>query len=262
MLKRRLIPCLFLQNGLIVRSQVFEEFKQLGNPVSQLERLNSWDADELVYVDITRDGEHDLKRDDLKIPSRHDTLSILRDVATRCFMPLSFGGRIRTLDVVDEYIANGADKVVINTGVHLDPPLIGRVAEKYGSQAMVVAIDIRKEDDGSYRLYRNNGRTRVDVPYEDWIREVVSRGAGELFVNSIDRDGRACGYDVELLQHIADTVAIPVVACGGAGTFDDFIEVMERTNVSAVAAGNIFNFTENAYSRAKKALRQAGMNVR
>src|SRR3954451_18785636 len=114
MLKRRLIPCLFLQNGLVVRSESFTSFKQLGNPVSQIERLNAWDADEMIYVDITREGAHDLKRDDLKTPSRSDTLSILRDVATRCFMPLTFGGRIRTLDTVDRFIANCADKVVVN----------------------------------------------------------------------------------------------------------------------------------------------------
>lgn len=261
MLKRRLIPCLFLQNGLVVRSESFTNFKQLGNPVSQIERLNAWDADELIYVDITREGAHDLKRDDLKIPSRSDTLSILRDVATRCFMPLTFGGRIRTLDTVDAFIANGADKVVINTGACLDPTLVTQVAAKYGSQAMVVALDVKKEG-GDDVLYHSNGRVRVGVPLAQWAREVVERGAGELFVNSIDRDGKANGYDIDLLRRVAASVDVPVIACGGAGSFDDFIEVMEQTSVSAVAAGNIFNFTENAYSRAKASLRRAGMNVR
>jgi cyclase len=261
MLKRRLIPCLFLQNGLIVRSQEFRLFKQLGNPVSQLERLNAWGADDLIYVDITREGVYDLKRDDLAVPARHDIIDILRDIATKCFMPLSFGGRIRDLATVDRFIANGADKVVINTGAYLKPELITQVAEKYGSQAMVVAIDVKKEPQG-HGVYIMNGRTRVDKPLRAWVQEAAERGAGEIFLNSIDRDGTANGYDLEVIQQVCDWVKIPVIACGGAGTFEDFMEVMEKTTVSAVAAGNIFNFTENAYLRAKKMLREAGLNVR
>jgi cyclase len=126
---------------------------------------------------------------------------------------------------------------------------------------MVVAVDVKKVGD-EYALYHSNARERFDVPLERWTREVVARGAGELFVNSIDRDGKANGYDIDLLRRVVDLVDVPVIACGGAGCFDDFIEVMEHTNVSAVAAGNIFNFTENAYSRAKASLRRAGMNVR
>lgn len=261
MLKRRLIPCLFLQNGLIVRSQEFQEFKQLGNPLSQLERLNDWNADELIYVDITREGSYDLKRDDLKIQSRNDILAILRDISTRCFMPLSFGGRIRSLEQVDAFIANGADKVVINTGAYLHPALITQVAEKYGSQAMVAAIDVKKEP-GGYGVYIHNGRQRVDTSLEAWAREAVRRGAGEIFLNSIDRDGSANGYDLEVIRAVCALVDVPVIACGGAGAFEDFMKAMEETPASAVAAGNIFNFTENAYRRAKRVLKDAGLNVR
>jgi cyclase len=260
-LKRRLIPCLFLQNGLIVRSQSFAQFKQMGNPVSQLERLNAWDADELVYVDITREGEYDLKRDDTKFAARHDVLAILRDIATQCFMPLAFGGRIRDLDTVDAFIANGADKVVINTGVMLDPALIGRVADKYGAQAMVVAIDAKRAN-GSWGLYHSNGRVRARTSLDSWVHEIVERGAGEIFLNSIDRDGSGNGYDLELIRHVVAMTPIPVIACGGAGSFEDFEEVLRETSVSAVAAGNIFNFTENAYRRAKQQLRDGGFQVR
>ncbi len=261
MLKRRLIPCLFLQNGLIVRSENFNLFKQLGNPTSQLERLNDWDADELIYVDISREPVYDLKRDDLKMQSRTDVLSILRDIATKCFMPLSFGGRIDSLPVVDEFIANGADKVVINTGVVVDPTLITQVAEKYGSQAMVVAMDVKKETEG-YGLYTHNGRTRSDKDVLTWAKEAVDRGAGEILLNSIDRDGKASGYDLDMIRRVCQKVAVPVIACGGAGTFEDVEEVFRETPVSAVAAGNIFNFTENAYLRAKKMLRSKELNVR
>lgn len=261
MLKRRLIPCLFLQNGLIVRSQGFRQFKPLGNPLSQLERLNDWNADELIYVDITREGDYDLKRDDLKVAARRDVLSILRDIATRCFMPLTFGGRIRDLETVDTFIANGADKVVINTGAYVNPCLITQVAEKYGAQAMVVGVDVRRDGD-DWVVYIENGRTRVPHTLADWLGEAVARGAGEIFLNAIDRDGTANGYDLDLINRVCDLVNVPVIACGGAGTFDDFVEVMTETPVSAAAAGNIFNFTENAYLRAKKALKEEGLNVR
>lgn len=261
MLRRRLIPCLFLQNGLIVRSEGFKQFKQLGNPLAQLERLNEWNADELIYVDITREGGYDLKRDDLSVRSRGDVVSILRDISTRSFMPLSFGGRIRAIKTVDAFIANGADKVVINTGAVLEPALITKVAHTYGSQAMVLAVDVRKEGD-RYVPYIENGRTRTDLVFEDWLREGVRRGAGEIFVNSIDRDGTASGYDLELIRLACRTVDVPVIACGGAGSFEDFVEAMAETEVSAVAAGNIFNFTENAYREAKRVLRDAGMAVR
>ena len=261
MLKRRLIPCLFLQNGLVVRSQEFREFKVLGNPLAQLERLNDWNADELVYVDITSSGTYDLRRDDLKTPSRSDILSILEDIAQRCFMPLSFGGRIRSLETVDAFIANGADKVVINTGAYLRPELITQVAQKYGSQAMVLAVDVRREGDG-HALYIENGRRRVERGLTEWLREGVERGAGEIFLNSIDRDGTASGYDLDLIDRVCATVDVPVIACGGAGSFDDFAEVLTETSCSAAAAGNIFNFTENAYVRAKKALKAAGIEVR
>ena len=261
MLKRRVIPCLFLQNGLVVRSQEFREFKQLGNPLGQLERLNDWDADELIYVDITREGSYDLKRNDLKTASRSDILSILRDVATRCFMPLTFGGRIRDLATVDAFIANGADKVIINSAVARNPALITEVAEKYGSQAMVVGVDTRLEGEG-WSVWIDNGRTRLDTTLSQWVREAERRGAGEIFLNAIDRDGTARGYDLPLIRLVCDQVTIPVIACGGAGSFGDFDEVYRETPASAVAAGNIFNFTENAYLRAKQELRAAGLAVR
>lgn len=223
--------------------------------------MNAWGADELIYVDITREGQYDLERDDLKVTAAHDVVSILRDIATKCFMPLTFGGRIRTLVTVDEFIANGADKVVIDTGAYLNPALITEVAEKYGSQAMVVGIDVRKEATG-YGVYINNGRTRVEKSLEVWLQEAVQRGAGEIFLNSIDRDGAATGYDLEVIQAVCDMVNVPVIACGGAGSFADFVQVLQETTVSAVAAGNIFNFTENAYRRAKRVLKEAGIDVR
>lgn len=261
MLKKRLIPVLFLKNGLIVRSERFFDFREFGNPINQLDRLTDWNADELIYIDITREGVHDLKRDDHKIQIEQNIISILQSISKHCFMPLTFGGRINSLEQVDSYIANGADKVIINTGAYNNPNLISSVASKYGNQCMVVGIDVKNEN-GKHNMYIENGRKMVDINPVDYAKKVEGMGAGEIFLNSIDRDGTSNGYDVEIVKQISDVVSIPVIACGGAGMFDDFAEILTDTNASAVAAGNIFNFTENAYIRAKKRLKGLGLSVR
>lgn len=261
MLKRRLIPVLFLKNGLIVRSEGFGDFREFGNPINQLERLSDWSADELIYVDISRSGEYDLKRDDHKIKRRNSIIEILQDIAKACFMPLTFGGRINTLEQVDNFMANGADKIIINSGAYRNPSLIKQVADKYGRQAVVIGIDIKQEGE-KYNIYIDNGRTLVNDDPVDYAQKVEERSAGEIFLNFINRDGKATGYDCPFIKKIVAAIKIPVIACGGAGTFNHFVEVMKETEVSAVAAGNIFNFTEQAYVRAKKNLHEAGMNVR
>lgn len=262
MLKVRLIPVLYLMNGMIVRSETFTDFKIIGSPYDQLARLNEWLADELVYVDITREGEHDHDRRDKKYAVSSDVLDILRAISKHAFMPLTFGGRIFKLSQVDDFIANGADKVVINTGLWRDPSLITQVAEKYGSQAMMVGIDVKREADGSHGVYVDHGRERIDLGPVDYARRVEALGAGEILVNSIDRDGTADGYDIAVIQAIADAVSIPVIACGGAGAFSDFAEALSDGRASAVAAGNIFHFTEHSYKRGKQALLAKGHQVR
>lgn len=260
MLKKRLIPVLYLQNGMIVRSETFSQFKIIGNPIHQLERLSEWEADELVYVDITRKGDHDSLRSDLKMTMDASLVSILKEIAKTAVMPLTFGGRIFTLSQVDEFIANGADKVLINTGAYRNPELITQVAQKYGSQAMMLGIDIKFEN-GKHWLSIDQGREILERDIFDWVREGVERGAGEILINSIDRDGRASGYDLEIYEKIAESVNIPVIACGGVGVFEDFAPVL-KGHVSAAAAGNIFHFTEIAYRRAKKHLKMKEINVR
>jgi len=260
MLKKRLIPVLYLQNGMIVRSETFSQFKIIGNPIHQLERLGEWEADELVYVDITRKGDHFSLRTDLKMMMDSSLISILKEIAKTAVMPLTFGGRIFSLDQVDEFIANGADKVLINTGAYRNPGLITQVAKKYGSQAMMLGIDVKLEN-GKHQLYIDQGFEKIDRDILTWAREAVDRGAGEILLNSIDRDGRASGYDLEIHEKIAAAVKIPVIACGGVGVFEDFAPVL-RGHVSAAAAGNIFHFTEIAYRRAKKHLKLKEINVR
>ena len=262
MLKIRVIPVLFLMNGLIVRSEKFTEFKVIGNPVSELARYSEWLVDELVYIDISRESGLDMRRDDHKVKGQIDDLSLLREISRHAFMPLTFGGRLRSLADVDRTLANGADKVVINTALSRDPGLATEVATKYGSQAMVAGIDVKRRPDGSMAVAIDQGRTVLDRDPVVWARELESRGAGEIFLNSVDRDGTAEGFDVEAVAAVADAVGIPVIACGGVGMFEDFRDAIDSGHASAVAAGNIFHFTEHSYKRAKQILRRGGYSVR
>ncbi|MGI9422330.1 MAG: imidazole glycerol phosphate synthase subunit HisF [Hyphomicrobiaceae bacterium] len=261
MLKTRIIPVLFLMNGLIVRSERFTDFKVIGNPLSELERYSEWLADELIYIDITREGEFDLRRSDHKIKNVREKLDLLGEISRHAFMPLTFGGRIETLQEIDDYLEHGADKVVLNSIAWKSPALIETAATKHGSQAIVVGLDVKRED-GELSAYVDQGRTRLSDDPATWARRVEAAGAGEILINSIDRDGMAEGYDIEAVRLIADMVKIPVIACGGAGDFSDFLSVLVDGNASAVSAGNIFHFTEHSYKRAKTYLRDRNINVR
>lgn len=261
MLKTRLIPVLYLMNGLIVRSETFSKFQVIGNPVNELERFSEWGADELVYVDITREGAHVARSVDQPIKGMTDTLSILREVSRHAFMPLTFGGRIDSAATADLYIANGADKVLINTAAYRTPEIVRSVARTHGSQAMVAGIDVTRVD-GRLTMKIDQGRVAVDDDPIDYARQLEELGTGEILVNSIDRDGTAEGYDIEAIRQIADAVSIPVVACGGVGFFGDFSDAVRDGHASAVAAGNIFHFTEHSYKRAKRAMKDSGVEVR
>jgi cyclase len=260
MLKTRLIPVLFLKNGLIVRSEGFSYHQNLGNPLSEAQRYSDWDVDELIYIDISREKTYDMRRDDHRVTIEKGLLDILVAISKVCFMPLTFGGGIRTLDDVAQRVRRGADKVTLNTAAIDDPAFITRASEVYGAQAIVVSIDFRSVD-GRPRVFKG-GREPTDLDPVEWAREVESRGAGEIFLNAMDRDGKGEGYDLGMVRAVGAAVGIPVIACGGAGMFDDFVAVAKETGVSAVAAGNIFHFTELAYPNAKRAMLQGGIQVR
>lgn len=261
MLKIRIIPVLFLMNGLIVRSEKFEDFKVIGNPLAELERYSEWLADELVYADITREGEHDIRRDDHKTKNLGDKLEILRAISASAHMPLTFGGRIGSLEEIDTYLLNGADKVLVNTLAWRSPEIVTRAAERHGAQAIMAGIDIRRVD-GTAVVFVDQGRESTGLAPDVYARRLEAAGAGEILVNSIDRDGTAEGYDIAAIRSVADAVSIPVIACGGVGDFSDFRAAIDEAGASAVAAGNIFHFTENSYKRAKKQLKDRGYAVR
>lgn len=243
MLKQRVIPVLFLMDGKIVRSERFNVFKVIGDPYQELARFDEWDADELVYLDISRQhGGIDMK--------------MLGKIADCAFMPLAFGGNIVSADQAVDMIRGGADKIVINTAAHENPGLIEEIALKLGSQAVTVAIDCAQNS-----IWTHHGTRQRKETACEWARIVEARGAGEILLNSIERDGTGIGYDLESIEKVAKSVRIPVVACGGVGKFEHFVEGF-GAGADAVAAGNIFHFTENAYPRAKRYLHDKGIPVR
>lgn len=264
MLKHRLIPVLFLKDGFLVRSESFRIHQNLGNPVAQVERYNAWDVDELIYIDISEADSYSSKRTDMggMTTEPADVRELVSVVASRCFMPLTFGGRIRSLEEVRARLSLGADKITLNTIAVDDPDFVTAAARRFGSQAIVVSIDVKRHGDGRYEVFTERGRRATGWTPEAWAQEIERRGAGEILLNSIDRDGKAEGYDLDLVRTVVQATGIPIIACGGAGGYSDFGKVITETGAAAAAAGNIFHFKELAYPMAKKQLKKGGLNFR
>lgn len=261
MLKTRLIPCLLLKNGLLVRSEEFSIHQIVGNPIHQVERFSSWAVDELIYIDITREGAYDVRRDDQKVKANTDILKIIESVAATCFMPLTFGGRIRSTDDIRARLAHGADKVTVNTQAVNEPEFVEEAAREFGSQAIIVSIDAKERDGDGWEVMTEGGRTATGLNVVEWALEAERRGAGEIFLNSVDRDGIGEGYDVDLIRQVSEVTTIPVIACGGVGRFKHLIAGVSA-GASAVSAANIFHFTEHSTHRAKKVMAEGGVDVR
>ena len=258
---KRLIPVVLLRNGYVVQSKGFKRWQMLGNPSTVVSRLSNWTADELIYLDITREGAHDLRRDDLNFENRHEILEILGDVARKCFMPLTFGGGVRTPEDVRARLAGGADKVALNTAAFDTPDLIDTCAREHGAQCVVVSIDARRRDDGGWEVWVDRGRRPTGRDPVSWAREAADRGAGEVLLGSIDNDGAAQGYDLALIAEVAGAVRIPVIALGGVGEWAHLGAGLDA-GASAVAAGNIFHYSENSVVHAARWLFENGYGVR
>ncbi len=262
MIKKRLIPVLLLKNGFLVRSQNFQYHNSVGNPLVQTSRYNDWAVDELIYIDITRDKVYDLRRNDQKLRQVTDPVEILRIISKTCFMPLTFGGGIKTLEDMAIRFENGADKIMINTVCFENSEIITAAARKFGSQAVVVGIDVKLNSKGSYEVYSHQGKEPTGKTPEEWASFVERKGAGEIFINNIDRDGTGQGYDLELIRRVVDSTTLPVIACGGVGKYEDFVEGVKKGGAAAVAAANIFNFKELSDRNAKRILLREGVEVR
>jgi len=248
-------------NGLIVRSEDFDTHQIMGNVINEAARYNEWNVDELIYIDISRDKTYDSRRDDHRVKAVDSIEDIITEISKVCFMPLTFGGGIKTVEDVDLRIRTGADKVVINSAAYHTPELIHEIAKKYGSQCCVISVDYRIVE-GKPLLFTDFGTNNTGIDVKDWVKECHKIGAGEIFLHAIDRDGKANGFDIDTISDVTSASQLPVIACGGAADVDDFIDVYEETNVAAVAAGNMFHFTERAYPRAKKDLIREKIHVR
>lgn len=254
MIKKRIIPVVLLRDGKIVQSRQFTRYNIIGEPTPAVERISNWSSDELIYLDIT--SCHDANAASTKV-RLHE---VLHQVAMKCTVPLTFGGGIRDLEEVRTRLRLGADKVTLNTAVLESPELIRQIAATFGSQCLVASIDVA-EVGGGYEARKGGWVSTGQDPVEV-AKAAAGAGAGEILLNSVDRDGMGRGYDLGLIDRISKSVAIPVIALGGAGNWDDLAEVMRVTSASAVAAANIFHHSENSVHRCKEHLHRLGLPVR
>lgn len=261
MKKRRLIPVLLLKNGWLVQSKGFKRHQNLGDPVTAVMRLSQWASDEIIYLDISRDSKYDRMRSDLNAENRKTFVEIVRDVSSQTFMPLTIGGGLRNLKDIELRLRNGADKVALNTGIFLNDKFVEDAAKEFGSQCIVVSVDYRNEGN-SWRVYSHYGQKGSSQDLETWCLKMADSGAGEILMNSIDRDGKRTGYDLEAVAKVSNSVAIPVIACGGVGEWSHFADALANTNVDGVAAANIFHYSDQSVFYAKKYLSDQNFDIR
>ena len=250
MLSKRIIACLDVRDGNVVKGINFEGLQNAGNPAELSSRYNQDGIDEIVILDVTA-----------TIEKRKALAETIHAVAEEIFLPLCVGGGIRDERHAEAAIEAGADKVSLNTAAIAQPELITTLARRYGSQAVIVAIDAKRANDG-YQIFVRSGQQSTDRDAVEWAREAADRGAGEILLTSIDRDGTKSGFDCELTAAVSEAVPIPVIASGGAGTFDHFVEVFTTGKADAALAASIFHYAEHAVADLKQHLSQAGIPVR
>ncbi len=251
MITKRIIPCLDVRNGRVVKGVNFEGLSDVSSPVELGKYYSDNGADELVFYDITASAE-----------GRALFTDILREVASTIFIPLTVGGGINTLEDFDRVLKCGADKVSVNSGAIRNPELITQAAQKYGDQCVVISADVKRVD-GVFRVFAKGGRENTGMEAISWIKSCVDRGAGEVVLNSIDTDGVKGGFDLEMLEAVSSVVNVPVIASGGAGCIDDFVKLFHTLpKVDAGLAASIFHFGEVEIPQLKKVLRENNINVR
>lgn len=247
----------------MVRSETFSLHQPIGDPVHHVRRLVDWDVDELIVIDIGAADEITFEhhRADYRFKPVRTMGEFINLIAIECHIPLTFGGRIRSVEDVRRRIQGGADKVAVNRLLFDDPAMVTALARSFGSQAIVASVDYRVVD-GKAQVYIDHGKQPVSSDPVNWGSRAVDLGCGEILLNAIDRDGTAIGYDFDTVEAVVEAVNAPVIACGGAGHQRHFGEIFERTGASAAAAGNIFHFKESAYPLAKRYLRQIFSDIR
>ncbi len=251
MLAKRIIPCLDVRSGKVVKGVNFEGIRDVGDPVECAEEYNRQGADEIVFYDITASFE-----------GRGVFLDVVRETAKKVFVPLTVGGGIKSVDDIRETLRAGADKVSVNSQAVQNPQLIRDGAEIFGNQCICVGIDAKKVADHKWTVYINGGRVDMHLDLIDWVKQIEQLGAGEICLNSIDADGTKNGFDIEMLKAVCDSCSIPVIASGGAGKIDDFSEVFEKAGATAALAASLFHFRELTVQEVKASCRSKGIIVR
>ncbi len=251
MLKVRVIPCLDVKDGRVVKGVNFVALRDAGDPVEQARAYDAAGADELMFLDITASHE-----------GRGAILDVIARTADVCFMPVSVGGGVRSVDNARALLRAGADKVSVNTAAVEDPDLISRMADAFGSQCVVVAVDAKARGDGGWNIFTYGGRNDTGIDAVEFAARAVARGAGEILLTSMDRDGAKTGYDIGLLRAVTGAVSVPVIASGGAGNVDHLVQAVTEGHADAVLAASIFHFGEVSIARAKQAMAEAGVPVR
>ena len=251
MLKVRVIPCLDIKDGRVVKGVNFVGLRDAGDPVEQAMLYDKAGADELCFLDITASHE-----------ARGTLLEVVRRTAEVCFMPLTVGGGVRNLEDIRALLLAGTDKVSINTAAVNRPEFIREAAQKFGSQCIVAAIDAKKAPSGKFEIFTHGGRNATGIDAVEYAKKAVALGAGEILLTSMDRDGTRAGYDLPLTRAIADAVSVPLIASGGVGNVDDLVKGVNEGHANAVLAASIFHFGEVSIAQAKAALAEAGLPVR
>lgn len=251
MLAKRIIPCLDVRDGKVVKGVNFKGIRDVGDPVALAKEYNRQGADEIVFYDITASHE-----------GRGVMLNVVSETAAQVFVPLCVGGGIKTIDDFRDTLRAGADKVSVNSQAVRNPKLISDAAEVFGRQCVVVGIDAKRGENGDFRVFINGGRVDYNLPLADWVAEIEKRGAGEICLNSMDADGTKEGFDLEMLNFVCERVKIPVIASGGCGCLSDFSDVFEETPASAALAASLFHFRELTVGDVKEHLRGRGLPVR
>ena len=251
MLKIRVIPCLDVKDGRVVKGVNFVDLVDAGDPVEQAQIYDAAGADELCFLDIAASAEE------------RDTLyDVVRRTAEQCFMPLTVGGGVRKVEDIRKLLLAGADKVSINTAAVARPEFVREAAEKFGSQCIVVAVDAKATGPGRWGIFTHGGRRETGLDAIDWARRMADYGAGEILLTSMDRDGTKSGFDLALTRAVADAVTVPVIASGGVGSLDDLVDGIREGHATAVLAASIFHFGTHTIAEAKARLAAAGIPVR
>ncbi len=251
MLKTRIIPCLDVKDGRVVKGVNFVDLQDAGDPVEQAKLYEAQGADELCFLDITASSDN-----------RDLIYDVVTEVAEHCFMPLTVGGGVRTLEDVRKLLLAGADKVSINTAAVKRPEFVREAAEKFGTQCIVVAIDAKRNDSGEFEIFTHGGRKGTGIDAVEWARRMEEYGAGEILLTSMDRDGTKQGFDIALTRAVADAVTIPVIASGGVGGLQHFVEGAEQGHATGLLAASIFHFGTFSIAEVKQYMLEAGISVR